>query len=407
MLICHNPLVSTSRRSNSKRSDCIVFQFFTKMANNAANTTVQRPKFAYSSNISTETAKVAVVGSLNLDFINYLDSHPARGSHVRAKRVVVTPGGHGANQAVACARLSDLPLASTIREVLRPDESFQRGPIVDVSMIGAVGDKDDYGDRITAELNKNNVNTDEVLHIKGEKTGYAHINVNAVGEATVTFAGMANDKFLPGPAFKLEVVPDVVLVQLEIPMETVRHVLAWAKRQNAITVCNAAPATRTIPPEIFQVDHFIINEEQADTLDGFETKIFKDRTRQRSELRQHYLEQCDQLHDCGATCVIVTLAELGVVGSRKDPKSHAVRRYIFDAELGPMVKDTTGGSDAFVGAYTIEIVHQMQLGMKQDMASAIEMGIKAAGLCVSRDGSMCAIPSTMEILTTNFFVTQT
>jgi sugar/nucleoside kinase (ribokinase family) len=82
-----------------------------------------------------------------------------------------------------------------------------------------------------------------------------------------------------------------------------------------------------------------------------------------------------------------------------------VRRYIFDAELGPKVKDTTGGSDAFVGAYTVEIVHQMQLGMKQDMASAMEMGIKAAGLCVSRDGSMHAIPSTKEILTTEFHAT--
>jgi ribokinase len=273
---------------------------------------------------------------------------------------------------------------------------------MDVFMNGAIGDQDDFGDRIVTELKTNKVNTTGIFTIKGEKTGYAHINVDALGTSSVTGRAKANAKCLPGPPLKLDVEPDVVLVQLEISQETVKHVLAWAKGHNAITICNAAPATRTVAPEIFDVDHFILNEEQANKLDGIKTILFNNRSNQRDEIRQHYLTQCAEFHKLGAKCVIITLAELGAVGSVRE--SGVAKRYIFDAVQveSKKVEDTTGGSDAFIGAYTVEIVHQWQLGMKQDVGSAMEMGIKAAGLCVSRVGSMQGIPTVKEILTTEF-----
>jgi ribokinase len=151
-----------------------------------------------------------------------------------------------------------------------------------------------------------------------------------------------------------------------------------------------------------------VNEDQADELVAILDRPFPDRPRfhQRSEVFHHYQALCERFHELGATCVVITIAEIGAVGSRKDPKSKTREQHIFDAVQGPdRVKDTTGASDIFIGGYAVELIHQKQAGIRKDMAAAMRMGIKAAGLSVSREGSMPAIPWPEEILRTEFRAT--
>lgn len=376
------------------------------MTADMASSATSPPKTPLRLDTGADIAKIAVVGSIHMDFINFVDSHPPLGGHVQAKEVIHAPGGHGINQAVACARLSKLPREFLSHEGPHSTKLLRSHSGLEVFMIGAVGDQDTYGNDIKAELKKNKVNTDGIATIKGQRTGYAHVHVNAGGQSTVTFSPGASSNFLPGPLFDPKFAPDVVLVQLEIPLELTLHALTWAKEHNAMTICNAAPPTRSVPHEIFKVDHVIVNEQSADRLNGFDEKLFKDQARinQRDQIRQHYQELCEMFHDNGAVCVVITMAELGAVGSRRDPASGVRQQYIFDAEQGENlpVKDTTGASDAFIGGYTVELMHQKQAGIRQDMASAMRLGIKAAGLCVSRAGSMHAIPTPKEIMETTF-----
>lgn len=354
----------------------------------------------------TALVQIAVVGSIHMDFINFVEQHSSINGHVRSKRSLQVPGGHGANQAAACAKLNELPRNFLIYETTGLIESSQPSSGLKVSMFGAVGDQDRYGDKIKEELRQNKVNVDNVATIEGEVTGYAHVTVDEQGGFKVIHTPGASEKYLPGPFFNdKSLKPDVVLVQLEIEERMVLHALKWAKDQKAMTICNAAPATRTVSDEIFKVDHFIVNEQQADTLNGCYEKPFSpaDRINKRAEIRQHYQELCEKFHENGATCVVITLAELGVVASRRDPNSRIQQRYVFDAEQGPRpVKDTTGAADVFIGGYTIGLIHQKQAGLIQDMAPAIRLGIKAAGLSVSWEGSMRAIPTPEEIMKTEF-----
>jgi len=351
----------------------------------------------------TATARVAVVGSMNMDFINLIDSHPRIGSHVVTTKSLRFPGGHGVNQAVACARLSGVPRAFLLQADYRPDSAVAVPSGVEVFMFGIVGG-DRYGKDIKAELKQNEVNIDGVRTIEEDDTGYAHISVNLAGDPTVIFTPGAYSNFVPGPLFDPKITPNVVVVSLEIPMEMVVHALAWAKEHKAMTICNAAPATPSVPDEIFQVDHFIVNEQQADILNGIEGVLFDDRFVQQKDIRQHYQELCEKFHGYGAASVVITMAELGVVGSDKDPVSGIRQQYCFAAEQGkglPVV-DTTGASDAFIGGYTVELVHQKQAGLRQDIASAMKLGIKAGGLTVSKVGSMPAIPFPKDIMKTTF-----
>ncbi|KAJ4363300.1 putative ribokinase [Ascochyta clinopodiicola] len=361
-------------------------------------------RLPYEQDANLTTTKIAIVGSINMDFINFIDIHPAPGGHVQANEVIQAPGGHGANQAVACARLSGIPWAFLTHEDYGSNIPTHQQPGIDVSMIGVVGAKDGFADTIKDKLQENRVNTNHVSTIQGENSGRAYINVNCNGESTVIFTLGASTKFLPGPLFDPKFIPDFVLVQLEIPMEMVHHALDWAKKHNAMTICNAAPATPSVGDKIYEVDHLIVNEVQADILNGLQEKPFDDRINQRDKIRQHYQDLCERFHDNGAVCVIITMAELGVVGSRRDPLSLIRQQYVFDAEQGEnkQIVDTTGASDAFIGGYTVGLVHQKHAGFRQDMASAMRLGIKAAGLCISRPGSMDAIPTPEEIMNTTF-----
>ncbi|KAL3422353.1 Ribokinase [Phlyctema vagabunda] len=331
-------------------------------------------------------ARILVIGSLNLDFILTVQHHPASSDHVRANSEQRIPGGHGANQAVACARLSRN--SST-------DDGSSFG--ITVALEGAVGELDDFGDQICTMLTENWVDVSGVRRIPKTSTGYAHVNVDSSGGSRVTYLPAANDAVLPSmfpslPSPK----PDILLLQLEIPLTTVEYLVKLAHNDGVEVLLNAAPVEDDshLPGCVYPlVDHIIVNEIHADTLTGIRKVPFSDRVNQAYMIYQHYLEACDHFHELGVRNVVITLGELGAVASCLDPDSQRHRRYCFDgAVTEDGVRDTTGGSDTFIGAYAVEIVRQRQLGQDQDIGKAVEWGIKAAGICVAYIGSSPGIP---------------
>jgi ribokinase len=328
-----------------------------------------------------------------MDFILLVEHHPAYSDHVETNEERREPGGHGANQAVACAKLSTLPPGSTLDIDIK------------VALVGAIGGQDDFGKRICATLTQSGVNVTDVRTIPTSFTGYAHINLDPSGDPKITTVPGANHSLIPSMFVELPYYPkpDLLLLQLEIPLKTVEHLARLAKTAGVPVILNAAPSKHITRDLYLLVDHLIVNEIQADFLTGLGEAPYKDRTAQKYDILQHYLRACDHFHDLGALKVVITLGKLGAIGSIFNPTSGRKEIYIADGAISRHgVRDTTGGSDTFIGAYAVEIVRQARLGLDPNMARAIDWGVKAAGICVGQIGSMPSIPSRVEVERENF-----
>ncbi|WP_036318688.1 ribokinase [Microbacterium indicum] len=179
---------------------------------------------------------LTVVGSINVDVTARVERLPAAGETVGGGELTRSPGGKGANQAVAAARLGAA-----------------------VRMIGAVGDDAD-GSRSLADLEASGVDADAVRTV-GAPTGTALIGVDAAGENQIIVAPGANARVTPD---HLSIGPDdVVLTQLEIPLDTVA---AIADARPAFFVVNAAPAQHLPAGVVDRVDLFIVNETEYELL---------------------------------------------------------------------------------------------------------------------------------------------
>ena len=334
-------------------------------------------------------ARILNIGSLNLDFILRVEHHPALSDHVDATEEQRMPGGHGANQAVACARLSRFSPSSTADIDIK------------VILIGAIGAKDDFGKQICETLEESGVDVSNVHTIPDVHTGYAHITLDVSGiPKIVTFAGanafLKPDMFMEFPSKPSK--PDLLLLQLEIPLNTVEHLARLAKQASVPVLLNAAPSKHITRDMYLLVDHLVINEIQADFLTGFGDLPYRDRATQKYEIQQHYMKACDHFHGLGVQNVIITMGELGAMGSILEKSSGRKLRYSAEGAVGRKgVQDTTGGSDTFIGGYAVELVHQARLGLEPNMGKAIEFGVRAAGMCVGCIGSTPGIPWRAEV----------
>lgn len=186
--------------------------------------------------------RVCVVGSLNMDLVVRAPRFPAAGETILGGEFATFPGGKGANQTVAAARMG-----------------------AKVSMIGRVGD-DAYGEELRRVLEAEGIDTSAVLTTPGTPTGVAVITVAEGGGNTIVVAPGANGKVTPSDVEaarqKIEEA-DVLLMQLEVPLETVEAAAAIAKASGKVTVLNAAPA-RTLPHELLSLlEVLIVNETEA------------------------------------------------------------------------------------------------------------------------------------------------
>ena len=189
-------------------------------------------------------SKIVVIGSSSMDLVVTAPKRPIAGETIIGESFKTIPGGKGANQAVASSRLG-----------------------AEVIMIGCIGD-DNYGEVILENLQKNNVNTKYVEPVTGEKSGTAHIILAEDDNSIIVVKG-ANDYVTPEYVEKaLDVIKhaDIVLIQQEIPEETVEYVANICNELNVSLLLNPAPARRLSQNIIDKASYITPNEHEASLL---------------------------------------------------------------------------------------------------------------------------------------------
>lgn len=329
---------------------------------------------------------IAVVGSLNIDFITRTPRIPEPGETLTANSFSTGFGGKGANQAVACARLA-------------PKD-------VKVSMVGNVGD-DIFGRDYIDGLTKEGIDVSGVRKLKDQKTGVANIIVDeGSGENRILFTANANYAFSQEASEEWDVVPkeaDVVVFQLEIPMRVVctsqtramitivdlemqvLHNMHLARESGKHIILNPAPASM-LPDFAFQdIDTLVMNETESEILAGPQ-----DHDKSRHKLSPEELAPLF-LRWGVKEVVIITLGEKGLVYATAAGDVGRV-----DARRVEVV-DTTAAGDTFVGAYAVKRAGHVGGSSDFDFKAALEFATYAASKSVGKKGAMDSIPHTKEL----------
>ena len=308
--------------------------------------------------------QITVIGSLNKDLITRTSRVPAAGETLRSESFSTGSGGKGANQAVACARLSRHDLHS-------------KGDVA-VYIIGAVGD-DSFGADLLDGLRRDDINTDGVQIMSHTKTGVSVIIVEEdTGENRILFSPGANNLLEPEQLALFSTShPNLVVLQLEIPLERVLQALKIAKKNGIDILLNPAPALE-LPDEAYPaITHLIMNETEAATLSRISSNDWKSVAR--------------KFQDLGVRNVIITLGGDGVFYATGDQTGYIPAEPV-------KVIDTTAAGDTFVGAYAVSVVSRDPTGQYIGIKEAVCRANKAAGMTVQKPGAQDAIPYKGEVL---------
>lgn len=300
--------------------------------------------------------KILVIGSLNMDLVTMSERHPKLGETIIGKSFFQIPGGKGGNQAVAIAKLGG-----------------------EVTMFGCVG-KDSYGEILIEELKKNNVNIECIK--KGEKnTGIATIVVDENADNTIIVVPGANFEITTNDIDKnIDLIKnaDIVLLQLEIPIDVVEYILKKSKEYNKITVLNPAPAEKLSIDIIKNVDYLVPNETELELLSGILI-----------DSEEEVLVASKKLMDMGVKNLIVTMGKNGsiFVGMDKVVKVgiHRVKAV-----------DPTAAGDSFIGG----VIRMMAEG--KNIEEAMEFGAKVGAITVTKEGAQSSLPTWDEVLNYKF-----
>jgi len=296
--------------------------------------------------------KIMVIGSANTDMVVKAAKLPLPGETVMGGKFFMNAGGKGANQAVAAARLGG-----------------------NVTLVTKVGN-DIFGKQTIEGLQKDNINTESVFIDEESPSGTALIILNQEGENCIVVAPGANANLFPSDVEKVKGVSDaeIILMQLEIPIETIAFIAKKAKANNQKIIINPAPAQKLDDELLNGLFLITPNETEATLLTGI-TVIDEETASQAAKV----------FLDKGVENVIITLGKEGA--------------YFENATLklkipAPVVKalDTTAAGDTFSGALTVALTEKM------DWAQAISFAIKAASISVTRLGAQASVPYRNEIV---------
>jgi ribokinase len=295
---------------------------------------------------------ITVIGSLNMDLVTYVTRHPKIGETIMGKEFKQIPGGKGANQADAIAKLG-----------------------VPVKMLGCVGD-DMMSEVLLTALQQDGVDISKIERFNDVSTGIAAITVDSDGQNCIVVTPGANYRFLAEHIHNIqETINDsnIIVAQLEIPLETVRHSLGLAKKLGKTTILNPAPAFNLDDEFLVCVDILIPNETELEHLSGVsisnETEII---TAARILIQK------------GVKNVIVTLGEKGCIYVGSD------RISTFPAYQVNVI-DTTAAGDSFIGAIAVA------LSEGKTMEEAIHFAMAVAALTVTKMGAQSSLPYRNEV----------
>jgi ribokinase len=286
-----------------------------------------------------ETPDVVVVGSLNMDLVVPVPAVPAPGETVLVGALRRSPGGKGANQAVAAARLG-----------------------ARVALVGRVGDDED-GRVLLRALGDEGVLAAGRVALAHAATGTALICVTPGGENTIVVAPGANgalDAAAVAEAGALIRGARVLLLQLEVPLESVAAAAGLAAEAGVRVVLNAAPAVPDLPADLLALaDPLVVNEHEA------------------AQVGREAL--------AAARSSVVTAGEDGAYVLLRGERTHVPAVRVAE------VVDTTGAGDTFVGALAAE------LARGADLLDAARLAVRAAALAVTAPGAQSAMPRRSDL----------
>jgi ribokinase len=278
---------------------------------------------------------------------------PRMGETVMGEEIHFLPGGKGANQAAACARLG-----------------------ADCAMIGAVG-QDAFGSELVQSLKDKGVHTESISVVPGVSTGTASILLSQGDNCIVVVPG-ANSRCLPEDIERHReriAQADIVLLQLEIPLETVVYAARLAKQSGCRVVLNPAPVPENgLPTELLEsVDYITPNRSELGLLTGMDTE-------------QDALEAAmERLAGMGPAHVVTTLGADGA--AYKAPGAPVIRA----AGHRVQVVDTTGAGDAFNAGLACS------LASGGTLAEAVAFALKVSALAVTKLGAQTGMPTLAEV----------
>lgn len=291
--------------------------------------------------------KIIVVGSLNMDLVVHAPRHPNSGETILGSAFNTFPGGKGANQAVAAARLG-----------------------VPVTLIGRVG-QDAFGQNLLHTVKQSSVNTEAIIQDPQAATGVALIVLDSAGQNTIVVAPGANAQLSPADIQAAEMLFEqagILVLQLETTIPAVETAVKLAKKWGLRIILNPAPA-QPLPDDLLVAADYLVPNQHELSLIAAQPTV---------ELALQSLQQR------GAHCLVVTLGGDGVRvvnGSQQFAlPSHSVK-----------VVDTVAAGDAFVGAFAVA------LSEDKSLQEAVQWGNAAGAIAVTRLGAQPSLPTRAEL----------
>lgn len=292
-----------------------------------------------------------VVGSLNMDASIRVARMPRVGETILGEQITFSPGGKGANQAYAAAKLGAA-----------------------VHMAGAVGE-DGFGQTLCDHLQSVGVDCSLVRRVPDVSTGSAFIVVDQDGNNSIIVAQGANAACTADQISEEAVKScDAVLLQMEIPLDTIESVIRRAHDLGKLVVLNPAPAPNHLPPSLYQgIDWLTPNETELQTLTGETCCSMED-----------LVNAAQKLLDFGVQQVLVTVGDQGALWVNRE------RALLFPSRKVQAV-DTTAAGDTFHGAWLCALLEG------RSIEEAIVFGNLAASIAVTRPGAQSSIPDRAEV----------
>lgn len=288
--------------------------------------------------------KIGVVGSINMDLVIKTDRIPQKGETIIGNNLTDFPGGKGANQAVAISRLGE-----------------------SVTMFGCVG-RDQYGECLIQNFKDEKVDASYVKEIDGVSTGIAVITVCEDDNSIIVIPGANNyvDKDYIDSIKDKILEHNLIILQNEIPMETIEYVVDFCNENKIKTILNPAPARKISKELIDKLSYLTPNEHEVDLIFGVENI---------DEVLSKYNQK-----------LIITLGENGVKFANENKEIVQVPCRKSN------VIDTTGAGDTFNGAFCVGLVHGKKL------YGSIKFANIAAGLSTEKFGAQSGMPYLNEVL---------
>ncbi|MFP4199458.1 MAG: ribokinase [Halanaerobium sp.] len=295
-------------------------------------------------------AKILVIGSMNMDLVVETERYPEEGETLIGGKFEQIPGGKGANQALAAAKLGD-----------------------QVEFIGACGD-DSFAPRLKSSLKSGGAEIDSIFEIEGVSTGVAVITVDKNGNNRIIVSPGANYELDPARIEQIEskiAEAEIILLQLEIPLNTIEKIVEVASKNKTEIILDPAPAQKLSEHILAKIDYLLPNEGELDLL------LAEAENKSRAE-------KIEELLKIGVKNIIVTEGEKGINFYSQNKELHL-------ETLKVKAVDTTAAGDVFAGAFAASLIAE------NNLEKALKFAVRAAAYSVTRRGAQSSIPDKNEL----------